>query len=386
MNPLFLNGFGVKIKVDKMKPKSQLVVEDGRQDFKQGQTFKFRPRKIPYDSIIIDGHSGYVSLQAFHWLSKNKIPVHILNFEGSPISSILPPMPVKADLRISQIEASKNPNIKFRIAYELVKAKLQRTHDVLQWLRDRYDIEKKIQKVEKETLAFSKAKTVKDLRIVEGRVALRYWEVIRSVIPETFDFHGRITKKHQYNAVDPVNLALNYAYGILEGECRKAINIIGLEPSVGFLHDFAGYQTKQSLVYDLQEPFRWLSETSTLEAFESGLLDLKDFYFLGDDYRYHIDFEAKHRFLELLKERFNSGVRYKGKSWKWDTIILKKTEEIGRFLLGKTGSVNFIEPVPKIIRSDSLEMRKRILELTRGSSRLSQSTHARKIICGKVIL
>jgi CRISPR-associated protein Cas1 len=89
-----------------------------------------------------------------------------------------------------------------------------------------------------------------------------------------------------------------------------------------------------------------------------------DFYFLGDDYRYHLDFEAKHRFLELLKERFNSGVRYKGKHWKCDTVIQKKTEELGRFLLGKSKSLDFIEPVPKILRSDSLEMRKRILELT----------------------
>jgi len=364
LNPLHLSGYGIKIKVDNMRPKSQLVVEDGRQDFKKGQTFKFRPRKIPHDSIIIDGHSGYISLQAFHWLSKNKIPVHILNFEGSLISSILPPMPVKADLRIAQIEASKNPEKKFKIAYELVKAKLQRTNDVLKWLRDRYDIEKKIQKVEKETQAFHKARTVKDLRNVEGRVALRYWQTFQSVIPETFDFHGRITKKHQYNAVDPVNLVLNYAYGVLEGECRKAINIVGLEPSVGFLHDFAGYQTKQSLVYDLQEPFRWICEIASLEAFESGLLDLKDFYFLGDDYRYHIDFEAKHRFLELLKERFNSGVRYKGKSWKWDSVIQKKTEELGIFLLGKSKSLDFCEPSPRIVRSDSLEMRKRILELT----------------------
>jgi hypothetical protein len=90
---------------------------------------------------------------------------------------------------------------------------------------------------------------------------------------------------------------------------------------------------------------------------------LKDFYFLGDDYRYHIDFEAKHRFLELLKERFNSGVKYKGKHWKWDTVILKKTEELGRFLVGKTESLDFSELIPKITRSDSLEMRKRILEL-----------------------
>ena len=65
-----------------------------------------------------------------------------------------------------------------------------------------------------------------------------------------------------------------------------------------------------------------------------------------------------------MKERFNSGVRYKGKSWKWNTIIQKKTEELGRFLLGKTESVDFTEPRPKILRSDSLDMRKRILELT----------------------
>ena len=104
---------------------------------------------------------------------------------------------------------------------------------------------------------------------------------------------------------------------------------------------------------------------------------MKDFYFLGDDYRYHIDFEAKHRFLELLKERFNSGVRYKGKNWKWDTVILKKTEELGRVLLGKSESLDFTEPFPKIARSDSLEIRRHILELNQKKaeeSGISKST------------
>jgi CRISPR-associated protein Cas1 len=57
------------------------------------------------------------------------------------------------------------------------------------------------------------------------------------------------------------------------------MNAVGLEPSVGFLHEFVSYQTKQSLVYDLQEPFRWISDVSMLEAFESRELDLHDFYF-----------------------------------------------------------------------------------------------------------
>jgi len=364
MNPLHLSGYGIKIKVDNMRPKSELVVINGREDDREESSQVFRPRKIPYDSIIIDGHSGYISLQAFHWLSKNKIPVFILNFDGGLISSILPPMPVKADLRVAQLDASRDAEKKFKIAYELVKVKIQRTHDVLKWLGDRYDIEDKARRVKKESLDLLKARTLKDLRIVEGRVALRYWQTIQSVIPETLDFQGRITKKHQYNASDPVNLVLNYAYGVLEGECRKAINIVGLEPSVSFLHDFADYQTKQSLVYDLQEPFRWICDVAAIQAFESGLLDMKDFYFLGDDYRYHVEIEAKRRFLKFLMDKFNSEVEYKGKTWKWDTIIFSKTEELGRFLLGKSQSLDLTEPTPSLARNDSLEFRRRVLELT----------------------
>ena len=52
-----------------------------------------------------------------------------------------------------------------------------------------------------------------------------------------------------------------------------AINSIGLEPALGFLHDSSDFQTKESLAYDLQEPFRWLIDVSVVEAFESGCLD-----------------------------------------------------------------------------------------------------------------
>ena len=51
------------------------------------------------------------------------------------------------------------------------------------------------------------------------------------------------------------------------------------------------------MVYDLQEPLRWLGDVATIEAFESRVLDLKDFYFTGDDYSYKIEIEAKRRFL-----------------------------------------------------------------------------------------
>ena len=127
----------------------------------------------------------------------------------------------------------------------------------------------------------------------------------------------------------------------------------GLEPSIGWLHEFTGAQTRESAVYDLMEPFRWIGDLTTIEAFESGVLDLKDFYFMGDDYRYHIDTEAKRRFLGLLKDRFNTGVEYKGKPWKWDTIIVNKTQDLARFLVGKSEFTNLIQPAPHIERKAS---------------------------------
>jgi len=278
-------------------------------------------------------------------------------------------MPVKADVRAAQYEACKNPAKKHRIAYEIVKAKIQRSRDVLKWLAERYDIEKHVRQVNKEALILSRARTVNDVRIVEGRVAQQYWLAIQSIVPETFCFQSRIVKSHQYNASDPFNLCLNYAYGVIEGYVRRAINIVGLEPSVGFLHEFSGSQTKESLVYDLQEPFRWLGDITTIEAFESSALDMKDFYFTGDDYRYRIEIEAKRRFLELLKDRFNSGVKYRGKLWKWETVILNKTQELARFLPDKSREIDFIEPRPSLQRSDTQDLRKRILELTQREAK-----------------
>ena len=137
---------------------------------------------------------------------------------------------------------------------------------------------------------------------------------------------------------------------------------------MGYLHEFIGRQTKQSLVYDLQEPFRWIADVAVMEAFKSGVLDLPDFYFTGDDYRYRFEPEAKRRFLDLLRERFNSGVRYKGRAFKWDTVIEQKTVELGRYLLGRTGGLDFSEPSPTLKRTDSEELRRRILDLSRAEA------------------
>jgi len=144
--------------------------------------------------------------------------------------------------------------------------------------------------------------------------------------------------------------------------------VVGLEPSVAVLHEFADYQTRQWLVYDLQEPFRWIADVTVMEAFEYRVLDLPDFYFTGDNYRYHFEMGAKRRFLDFLRQRFNAGTDYNGRKLGWDTVIEKKTIELGRFLIGRSCNINFSDPSPTLIRSDDRELRKQILSLSQSDA------------------
>ena len=291
-----------------------------------------------------------------------------MNFDGTVISSVLPPVPIKADLRAAQFKAAANPKVKFKIAKAIVQAKIARSLQILDWLAERYDIEREVRLVKKQSLGLESARTVVEIRSVEGRVAAKYWDAYGKVLPEALDFQGRMTSSHQNDATDPVNAALNYGYGVLEGECRRVINAVGLEPSVGFLHDFSNYQTKQSLVYDLQELFRWIVDLTVMKAFESGALDLSYFYFTGDDYRYRFDVEAKTRFIGLLREQFNSGADYRGRILKWDTVIEQKAMELSRYLTEGLSVPDFAEPFPILERRDNTNLRNRILSLTQSDA------------------
>jgi CRISPR-associated protein Cas1 len=124
-----------------------------------------------------------------------------------------------------------------------------------------------------------------------------------------------------------------------------------------------------SFLGDLQEPFRWIADVAVMQAFESRVLDLPDFYFTGDDYRYRFEPEAKRRFLDFLRERFNSGVTYKGRSLKWDTVIQEKANELGRYLIGRSRGLDLSGPATVLERTDNRTMREVILSLRQSEAR-----------------
>ena len=66
---------------------------------------------------------------------------------------------------------------------------------------------------------------------------------------------------------------LNYGYALLEAECLKVINTVGLDPCIGFLHEMRN--EKRSLAYDLQEIFRGEVDVIVIDYFQRVLESLK---------------------------------------------------------------------------------------------------------------
>lgn len=68
-------------------------------------------------------------------------------------------------------------------------------------------------------------------------------------------------------------------------------------------------------------------------------------------------------------------MNYKGRILKWDTTIEQKTNELGRFLVGRSTELDFAEPATMLERTDNRAIREMILNLTQS--------HARKRGIGK---
>jgi len=58
-----------------------------------------------------------------------------------------------------------------------------------------------------------------------------------------------------------------------------------------------------------------------------------------------------------------------GDSLKWNTLILLKVQEFARYLTGKSDRFDLKSPAPVLERSDSKELRERILSLSASEAR-----------------
>ena len=126
MNPLLISGFGTSINVDKAK----LIINNKLKKEK----LEFFPHKIEHDSIIIDGHTGYITFESLRWLSKHDIQITLLNWNGNLLSVTLPDSPNSGKLRIKQYQKYQDDIIRYTIAESIVFSKIDSSINLLEQL------------------------------------------------------------------------------------------------------------------------------------------------------------------------------------------------------------------------------------------------------------
>jgi len=113
------------------------------------------------------------------------------------------------------------------------------------------------------------------LRGTEGEAAASYFSVFDELITaqkDEFCFNGR----NRRPPLDRVNAVLSFVYTLLVHDCRSALEGVGLDPYVGFLHtDRPG---RPSLALDLMEEFRsFLADRLTLSLINRQQIKPGDF-------------------------------------------------------------------------------------------------------------
>lgn len=111
------------------------------------------------------------------------------------------------------------------------------------------------------------------VRGMEGDSARVYFGAFPKLLREPcFKFEERVRRP----PTDPVNASLSFVYSMLTHDARSALEGVGLDPAVGFLHrDRPG---RPSLALDLVEEFRaWFADRLVLTLINRRQLALGDF-------------------------------------------------------------------------------------------------------------
>lgn len=130
--------------------------------------------------------------------------------------------------------------------------------------------------VMKETLKhIPAANSAEELRGLEGNAAKAYFSAFPHLIlrnKEDFPFVGR----NRRPPLDPVNAMLSFAYTLLGNEIASALETVGLDPAVGFMHTLR--PGRASLAQDMLEELRApLADRFVLSQINLGSVTRKDF-------------------------------------------------------------------------------------------------------------
>jgi len=163
-------------------------------------------------------------------------------------------------LRKTQFRTSENASASLNIGKSMLIGKVYNARWVLERTTRDHALSVETERLKtasgrlKDALSrIEQAESIDRLRGIEGDAAAEYFGVFNELIlsgDEAFAFHGR----NRRPPLDCVNAMLSFSYSLLSRNCAAALESVGLDPYVGFVHtDRPG---RESLALDLMEELR----------------------------------------------------------------------------------------------------------------------------------
>lgn len=243
---------------------------------------KFRMPFVNIEHIVCFGYMG-ASPALMGKCVNNNISLSFLKPNGEFMARVTGKTKGNVLLRKKQYEVSEDEDFCIEFSKNIVAAKLFNSRATLQ--RSLRDHEEKINSIELNDTIDYLANSVKrvydiqdtdQIRGFEGINAKLYFSVFNDmIISQKDDF--AISGRSKRPPLDYTNCMLSYLYTILSLEVSSALETVGLDPYVGFMHTLR--PGRASLALDIVEELRsYMVDRPVISMINLKHITKKDFY------------------------------------------------------------------------------------------------------------
>ncbi len=236
-----------------------------------------RTVEVPLAKVSQVVVSGDVTLTtpALHTLLERGIEVCYLSMYGQFRGRLSPPVAKNAFVRREQYSAHHDPQRALLAARACVRGKLENMRVMLMRANrslQENEINEAITAMRAMIQQVESASTIGSLLGIEGNGSASYFSVFGKLLRGSLTF----TNRRRRPPTDAVNAMLSLGYTLLSHQVSSAIQVVGLDPYAGFLHQ--PRHGRPALALDLMEEFRpIIVDSVVLDIVNHRILTAQDF-------------------------------------------------------------------------------------------------------------